>query len=138
MPFKLFSVLDYIYKLLFKFSDIPSTLELEWCLRGWVKSIDFCLNKGMISILFPCLNFRMHILAWSVSYMPQKTAKTKTKSEKAFPVVLSALGLLSGVIYYFNIERVMVCYFWKHQQFPSGLFPSFYLLLFIFFTLYSY
>lgn len=135
VPFKLFSVLDYIYRLVFKLSDIQSALELEWCSHGWGENVDFCLNKDMIPILSPSLNFRMSILAWSVSYMPQKIAKTKTKSEKAFPVVLSALGLLSGVIYYFNIERVMVCYFWTHQQFPSGLFPSFYLLLFILFIL---
>jgi len=46
-------------------------------------------------------------------------------------MTLFSLGILSGVIYYFNIERVMVCCFWTLQQFPSGLLPSFYLLLFI-------
>lgn len=55
----------------------------------------------------------------------------KTKPEKATPMTLFSLGLLSGVIYYFNIEKVMVCFFWTLQQFPSGLLPSFFLLLFI-------
>lgn len=109
------------------------------CHLHWTDCVEkrvFCFNECMINLLFSCMNFRMHTLGWAVVSMVKIIAKNKQTTTKktlknhllwlSFP-----LGLLIRVIYYFNIEKVLVCWFWSLQQFSSGILPNFYQLLFI-------
>lgn len=83
--------------------------------KTWFSTLKMCDSYTFLEYKFQdaCLCRKCYLNA-----MDYGKKNPKPKVEKASPVTLFSLGLLSGVIYYFNIGRVMVCCFWTLLQFP--------------------